>query len=46
MATIEQKPKQPEQPKRKTAISPELAEFLHMLNALETEFDTRTPSAR
>lgn len=46
MATIEQKSKQSEQPKRKTAISPELAEFLHMMNALETELGARTQSTR
>lgn len=32
--------------KRKQKLSPELAEFLHMLNALEVELDTRSAPAR
>jgi hypothetical protein len=41
MATIAQRTKPQDQPKRKAAISPDLAEFLHMLSALESEFDAR-----
>jgi hypothetical protein len=35
-----------QQSKRKTALSPELAEVLHMLKSLETEFSPKEPPAR
>lgn len=38
--------KQDGQAKRKAAISPELAEFLHMLKSLETALDTQPAPTR
>lgn len=32
--------------RRKTTLSPELREVLHMLKSLETEFDAGRPSGR
>jgi hypothetical protein len=35
--------KQPQADKRKTKLSPEISEFLHMLQALETEYGPEQP---
>jgi hypothetical protein len=41
-----QKPEAPSQKRRKSALSPELREVLHMLKSLETEFDGQRVSKR
>ena len=41
-----QEPRPPQQPKRKTVLSPELNEFLHMLKSLETELSAKDAPAR
>jgi hypothetical protein len=37
---------QPQAPKRKQALSPELRELLHMLKSLESELDVARPPQR
>lgn len=46
MIKTAEKTAQTEQSQRKPRLSPELNEFLHMLNALETEFAGKPVTAR
>ena len=46
MKTGTENSKEQGQVKRKASLSPELAEFLHMLNALEVELDTKAQPTR